>query len=80
LLTNKVFYEKYLRGFKDDLPEIFKVSQVLIQIKEGLTEDVEFNVQKAEGAKCPRCWNWRLSVGKDKEHPDICDICLRQIG
>ncbi|MFC1658076.1 isoleucine--tRNA ligase [Candidatus Omnitrophota bacterium] len=79
LLTKKVFYEKYLQGFKDDLSEIFKVSQVLIQIKDGLSQEVEFSVQKAEGKKCSRCWNWRVSVGKDKEHPDLCGICLGQI-
>jgi isoleucyl-tRNA synthetase len=79
LLTNKPFYYKYLGDLKEDLPEIFKVSQVLVETKEDLSEDVSFRVQKAQGSKCVRCWNWRLSVGKDSEHPDVCDVCLRQI-
>jgi len=79
LLTNRSFYYKYLGDLKEDLPEIFKVSQVLVETKEDLSEDVSFEVRKAQGSKCVRCWNWRLSVDKDSEHPDICEVCLRQI-
>ena len=79
LLTNKTFCYKYLDGLKEDLPEIFKVSKVLIEIREDLGEGISFRVEKAEGKKCPRCWNWCLSVGKDKDYPDICQRCVKQI-
>ncbi len=79
LLTNKAFYCKYLEDLKEDLSEIFKVSQVKIEIKEDLTKEISFIVQKAEGEKCVRCWNWSLSVGRDKDYPDICQRCLGQI-
>ena len=26
--------------------------------------------------KCARCWNLRDSVGKDKDHPDVCARCV----
>jgi isoleucyl-tRNA synthetase len=80
LLTNKEFYYKYLEGIKCDLPEIFKVSGVLIEEERNLAKEISFRVQKAEGLKCVRCWNWSLSVGKNRDYPDICERCLRQIG
>ncbi len=97
LLTSNEFYYKYLEGLKEDLPEIFKVSQVLIEKKdltdqEGLLRErktkqgvesekipIEFIVQKAEGKKCVRCWNWGLSIGEDKDYPDICQSCVKQL-
>ncbi|MFH1338312.1 MAG: isoleucine--tRNA ligase [Candidatus Omnitrophota bacterium] len=79
LLTNGEFYYKYLEGLKEDLPEMFKVSGVSIEIKEGLPESVSFSIQKAEGEKCVRCWNWSTAVGSDNQYPDICERCVRQI-
>ncbi|MFH1678235.1 MAG: class I tRNA ligase family protein, partial [Candidatus Omnitrophota bacterium] len=79
LLTNKKFYYTYLEGMEGDLPEIFKVSQVSVQIEEGLSEEVVFRVQKAQGEKCVRCWNWCLTVGKNAQYPGICQKCIRQI-
>jgi len=79
LLTNKRFCYKYLEGLKEELSEIFKVSRVLIELKEGQEKEVSFTVHKAEGEKCVRCWNWSLSVGEDKDYPDICQRCLGQI-
>lgn len=79
LLTNKVFCYKYLEGLQEELSEIFKVSQVEISLKEGQDKEVSFIVQKAKGRKCVRCWNWSLSIGKDRDCPDICQRCLRQI-
>jgi isoleucyl-tRNA synthetase len=30
-------------------------------------------------SKCERCWNHRISVGGDAEHPTLCDRCSRVI-
>ncbi|OKH12718.1 isoleucine--tRNA ligase [[Limnothrix rosea] IAM M-220] len=32
-------------------------------------------VQKADGHKCDRCWNYSLSVGSFDDDPTICDRC-----
>lgn len=32
-------------------------------------------VQKAEGKKCPRCWNYSSEVGSDRSYPDLCPRC-----
>lgn len=33
-------------------------------------------VQKAEGAKCERCWNYSTRVGENKEWPTVCERCV----
>ena len=89
LLTNNEIRYKYLESLKDELCEIFKVSQVEIKkednLDSGLTRaskfaDIAIVALKAEGAKCARCWNYSQSVGKDKTHTLICDSCLKAIG
>jgi len=74
LLTNKDIYLSYLEGLKPELPEIFRVSQVEIEKKDNI-EEIEIIVEKAEGKKCPRCWNYSTTVGKSKIHPDLCQRC-----
>ncbi len=36
-------------------------------------------VRKAPGSKCLRCWNWSLSVGENKEHPQLCARCVEVV-
>jgi isoleucyl-tRNA synthetase len=36
-------------------------------------------VRPADGAKCPRCWNWRDDVGFDPAHPELCARCARVV-
>lgn len=76
ILTNNEIRYKYLTSLKSGLSEIFKVSQVEVNLEQ--TDQIE--VLQAEGSKCQRCWNYSLSVGQDKNNPDICDNCLKAIG
>ncbi len=91
LLTNNEERYRFLESLKDDLCEIFKVSQVEIKLDKNLpnldkhiraitTPDITIEVGKAEGTKCVRCWNYSLSLGNNKNHPLICDKCLKAIG
>ena len=70
-----------LESFITELPAIFIVSQVKIhdlsEYKEERqdTGDVEVVVERAEGGKCERCWNYAPTVGKDADNPDICERC-----
>jgi len=87
LLTNNEERYKFLTSLKDDLCEIFKVSQVEILFKQDLPHldrqskvSASFDIAppevvKAEGKKCKRCWNFR-EIGVDKEYPEICLMCL----
>ena len=81
--------EKIKKLIKDDignLPMYFIVSQV--EMPESMSDDADYyeeargsvSIKKAEGKKCQRCWNYSFSVGKDKDHPDICEKCISNIG
>jgi len=56
----------------DMLHELFIVSQVVLEEGDG---ELSMTVEKADGAKCLRCWNYRTDIGTVKEHPDICGRC-----
>lgn len=76
-------YFKLLSGYRDFLPYLFIVSQVELRAdrdKKGFFEseevkDLSIDIERAEGKKCERCWNWSPSVGRFKEHPSICERC-----
>ncbi len=67
----------------DELRYLFLVSQVEIcevVDKPGdtpLASIPEFTVtvEKAEGHKCDRCWNYSTTVGLSQKHPLLCDRC-----
>lgn len=63
-----------LKEFENELPSIFIVSAVELS---DTGKGVAVSVDKAPGAKCERCWNYRQTVGESSEHPTICDKCLR---
>ncbi len=76
---------KLLSPYKDFLPALFIVSGVLIKTDtrgpQGafVSDEVEglsVFVNKAEGNKCERCWNYSVDIGKDKGHPTICPRCI----
>jgi isoleucyl-tRNA synthetase len=91
LLTNNDFRVKYLESLEGDLCEIFKISQIAIMFDPNLpnldkcvrvitSPDIAIKVEKADGTKCVRCWNYSRSVGKNKSHPLICDRCITVLG
>jgi len=66
----------FLNEFLNELPAVFIVSQVEIKPRDAsLKEEFQISVTKANGAKCQRCWNYSLGVGKDAEHKDLCQRC-----
>ena len=79
LLTKSQDRYTFLQSFKAELAEIFKVSQVEVVKEDKLSEEIKIEATKAEGLKCPRCWNYSLEIGKNKEYPLICDNCIRAI-
>jgi len=72
-----------LDSYKHLLSEILIVSQS--ELKKGPAPHEAFKletvpglsivVQKADGEKCNRCWNYSPSVGEDKDHPQLCCRC-----
>jgi isoleucyl-tRNA synthetase len=82
--------ESLVKDYQNDLPSIFIVSQVKIAGNLDVpSSNNVFNsqeipslsilVEPAKGRKCQRCWNWRESVGRDSNYPDICERCLEML-
>ncbi|NIV36476.1 MAG: hypothetical protein GWN58_45685, partial [Anaerolineae bacterium] len=42
-------------------------------------EGLSVSVERAEGDKCQRCWNFSTSVGTIGEAPGICSRCHENI-
>jgi len=77
-------YKTILSEYGDFLPTFFIVSAVEIAdnsidgcYKSEKIEGLEVRIERASGAKCQRCWNWKETVGKSKDAPEICDRCYK---
>jgi isoleucyl-tRNA synthetase len=75
-------YKTLITQYKDFLPTFFIVSAVEVAdtnldnpFRSEVIRGLEVKIEKATGTKCQRCWNWRESVGKLKDAPEICDRC-----
>jgi isoleucyl-tRNA synthetase len=42
-------------------------------------EGIRIAIAKADGEKCPRCYNYSTHIGESVEHPHICDRCVSAI-
>jgi len=58
---------------------IFIVSQVGLA-KPGDLEGApvldHISVERAEGEKCERCWNYSTHVGESAKYPTVCERCV----
>ena len=81
-----------LKKYDVELPTIYIVSQVsvndlnkkydknLVIEYSTIDSDICFIVvTKANGDKCPRCWKYSDSIGKNKKHLTICDLCAHAV-
>ena len=67
-----------LAKYKDQLRYLFIVSAVTLKQwtpENGSTGGIQVHVDKADGAKCDRCWNYSTHVGEDKTYPTVCERC-----
>lgn len=72
-----------------ELPRVFIVSQVeegsAVGAEEvnysafGVETQIKLLIEKADGLKCVRCWNYSRAVGNSNEHPGLCGKCLDAI-
>ncbi|MGB2579739.1 isoleucyl-tRNA synthetase [Elusimicrobium simillimum] len=63
----------FLEENKNIWPEIAIVSAVEINKTGG--EALDITVQHADGAKCPRCWQWKTDIGTNTKYPELCARC-----
>jgi isoleucyl-tRNA synthetase len=62
-----------LANYLKSLPALFIVSQVRLEL--STAEGVTVKVDRADGQKCERCWNYSTHVGENTEYPTICERC-----
>ncbi len=62
----------FLLNYYEDLRYIFIVSQV--EVHEG--EAMSVRIEKADGEKCERCWNYSTRVGEFANYPTVCERCI----
>ena len=74
---------------RDTLAEAFVVSGVDVEVRtvagaagagaSGADGFVSATVERAQGAKCVRCWRYVMDVGQDIAHPQVCARCARVV-
>ena len=71
-----------LKSYAKELPALFIVSQVQVQNAAPATapggdgfQGIAIQIEKAEGKKCDRCWNYSTHVGENSRYPTICERC-----
>jgi isoleucyl-tRNA synthetase len=67
---------RFLLDYFNDLRYIFIVSQVEVHEDDAFAVEI----QKADGQKCERCWNYSVRVGESEKYPTACERCLEALG
>ncbi len=62
-----------LEQYAGELPALFIVSQVALNRTDAA--GLQVGVERAEGAKCERCWKYTTDVGSSEKYPTICGAC-----
>ena len=71
---------EFLAPRREVLETICIVSHLTVVRGDGAEPAVRVRVERAPGKKCPRCWNYRASVGTATSHPDLCERCAGVLG
>ena len=78
LRTSDGEMRKFLESSLHLWPQVAIVSEAAVEF-DPAAPALEVGVSKAEGSKCPRCWQWRRDIGSETAHPDICGRCARAL-
>ena len=74
--------QKLLEEKKGLLPALFIVSQVEVSahaipasVPAESLAGLTIKIERAEGPKCERCWNYSKHVGENSRYPTVCERC-----
>ncbi|MGN1304660.1 MAG: class I tRNA ligase family protein, partial [Oscillospiraceae bacterium] len=85
-VNNDASLHAKLDSYSDILAKVFIVSGV--EIVDGgngefksdfMADNLSYDVEKADGEKCERCWIYSKSVGKNALYPTLCDRCAEEV-
>jgi isoleucyl-tRNA synthetase len=62
---------RFLLPYYEDLRYIFITSQTEVHENDYFA----VNIQKADGAKCERCWSYSVRTGESEKYPTVCERC-----
>src|SRR5215469_10623410 len=85
LLNTDLELKAKLKHYLPQLPALFIVSQVELlsagsgEFRSELVPGLEVSVQRADGKKCDRCWNYSTHVGENQRYPTVCERCSEAI-
>jgi isoleucyl-tRNA synthetase len=85
LLNADLELKAKLKQYLPQLPGLFIVSQVELmsagtgEFRSEVVPGLEVSVQRADGKKCDRCWNYSVHVGENPRYPTICERCSEAI-
>jgi isoleucyl-tRNA synthetase len=65
----------FLLDYFPQLRYLFIVSQV--EVHEG--DAFAVRIERAEGQKCERCWNYSFRVGEVEKYPTVCERCIEAL-
>jgi isoleucyl-tRNA synthetase len=79
-----------LDTYKAMLPAFLIVSQFRsglneVELPGAITENAPkaspwiVRVERAQGAKCERCWNYSTHVGENADYPTVCERCVKAL-
>jgi len=71
VLTTDSETTRFLLDYYEELRYIFIVSQVEVHQGDALNVKIE----RADGEKCERCWNYSTHVGESSRFPTVCERC-----
>ncbi len=77
--------QELLGSLGEELPQLFIVSEVALHASDeapesaSQAEGVHAKASLAAGEKCARCWVRSKTVGKTKEHPQLCSRCAERV-
>jgi len=85
LLNADLELKAKLKQYLPQLPGLFIVSQVELmsagtgEFRSEAVPGLEVSVQRADGKKCDRCWNYSIHVGENSRYPTVCERCSEAI-
>ena len=85
-VDNDAALEDKIKKYASELKKVFIVSGIEITCADKgdfgsdfFTDKLSYSVEKASGDKCERCWMYSDTVGKNSDHPTLCDRCAEEV-